>query len=495
MADKLKVLFLASEMVPFTKTGGVAEAASSLPRKLRELGHDVRVALPRYSRVDPNKFALRPLLTGLQVPMEQYQEPVNILTTEAGDDLPVYFVDNERYFGRENIYGYPDDGERFILFCRAAMEMLRGLNWKPDVVHLNDWQTAIVANWLSTVYREDPLFHAMASVYTIHNLAYQGIFGWRILEIAGVNQFAFMYPRLEDIPNVVALTAHGVIFADAVTTVSETYAQEILTEEYGEKLHLLLRDKKERGSLYGILNGIDHREYDPATDPNLEQTFDVSSLDRRPANKLAFQRQTSLTVNENAPLIGCISRLTNQKGFDLLTEVIDGLMDLPLQLAVIGTGDQHYHEVLSRLARRYPEKVAVFLTVNTALSRRIFAASDIFLMPSRFEPCGSNQMVAMRYGSVPVVRRTGGLADTVVDFDPSTGSGTGFVFEKYSGMMLFSAIVRAVETYRQKELWRKLMEAGMRADFSWAGTAAKYVEVYTRAIERRAASQTAIRVG
>jgi starch synthase len=493
MADKLRVLFLASEMVPFTKTGGVADVANALPSTLRELGHDVRVALPRYSRIDANKFALRPLLTGLQVPMEHYREPVSILATEIGKGLPVYFVDNERYFGRENIYGYPDDGERFVLYCRAALEMLRGLEWRPDVVHLNDWQTAITANWLNTVYRDDPLFRDMASVYTIHNLAYQGIFGWRILEIAGVNEFSFLYPHIEDIPNVVALTAHGVIFADAITTVSETYAREILTEEYGEKLHAILRDRKER--LHGILNGVDNEVFNPATDPHLAQTFDVSTLERRAANKLAFQKETSLAVDERTPLVGCIARLTNQKGFDILAEVIDGLVDLPLQLVIMGTGDQYYHELLSRLARRHPEKVAVFLTFNSALSSKIYAASDIFLMPSRFEPSGSSQMIAMRYGSVPVVRRTGGLADTVRDFDPATGEGTGFSFEKYSGMMLFATVVRALETYKHGELWRKLMEAGMRSDFSWTATAQRYVEVYRRAIEHRATSQVGIRVG
>jgi starch synthase len=493
MANKMKVLFLASEMVPFTKTGGVSEVANSLPRALRDLGHDVRVVLPRYSRIDPGRFALRPLLSGVQVPMEEHREPVSVWITETGEGLPVYFIDSERYFGRESIYGYPDDGERFVLFCRAAMEMLRALDWQPDIVHLHDWQTAIVANWLNTIYREDPLFQRIASVYTIHNLAYQGIFGWRILEIAGVDEFAFLYPRIEDIPNVVALTAHGILFADAITTVSETYAREILTEEYGEKLHAILRDR--RDSLYGILNGIDYETFNPATDPRLAQTFDVSTLERKTANKLAFQREAGLTVDGAMPLVGCTSRLTNQKGFDILAEVVEDLVDLPLQLVVMGTGDQHYHEMLSRLARRHPEKVAVFLTSNSALASRIYASSDIFLMPSRFEPCGSGQMIAMRYGSVPVVRRTGGLADTVRDFDPATGEGTGFVFEKYSGMMLFATMVRALETYKHKELWRRLMEAGMRADFSWAATAQKYVDVYGRAVAHRAASQVAVRVG
>ncbi len=486
MSDCLKVLFMTAEMVPFAKTGGVSEAANSLPRALRALGHDVRVAMPRHGRIEPAKFGLRPLLPSLEVPMDAHREPVSVLTAEVADSLPVYFIDHERYFGRENIYGYPDDGERFILFCRATMEMLKALDWKPDVIHLNDWHTAIVANWLKTIYKGDAFFQGIASVYTVHNLAYQGIFGWRILEIAGVDEYTFLYPHIDELPNVVALMAHGILFADAISTVSPTYAREILTPEYGEKLHSLLNDRKDR--LHGILNGVDYEVMNPATDPHIAQQYDISTLDRRVANKLAFQREANLAVDANVPLVGCISRLTNQKGFDILAEVIDGITDLPLQLALMGTGDQYYHEMFTRIARRYPSKVAVFLTFNAALSQKLYAASDLFLMPSRFEPCGSSQMIAMRYGSVPVVRSTGGLADTVKNFDPRTGEGNGFAFEKYSGMMLFAALVRALETYQYRDTWRKLMEAGMRADYSWSATARNYEELYHKAIRWQAGS-------
>jgi starch synthase len=493
MADPLKILFLSAEMAPFAKTGGVSEVAAALPRALRDLGHDVRVAIPRHGRIDPARFSLRPILSNMPVQVEEHQEPFNVLSADLQGNLPVYFIDNEKYFGRENLYGYQDDGERFVVFCRAAMDMLKLLDWKPDVIHLNDWHTAIVANWLKTIYKEDPFFRNVASVYTIHNLAYQGIFGWRILEIAGVDEYSFMYPQIEEFPNVVALMAHGILFADVISTVSESYAREILTAEYGEKLHTLLNDRKDR--LFGILNGVDYAAMNPATDPVLSQHYDLSSLDQKVANKLAFQREANLTVDENVPLVGCISRLTSQKGFDILGEVIDGLMDLPLQLAILGTGDQYYHEMFTRVARRYPGKVAVFLTFNSTLAQKIYAGSDIFLMPSRFEPCGSNQMVAMRYGSVPVVRRTGGLADTVKDFDPRTGDGTGFSFEKYSGMMLFAAVVRALESYKHRDFWRKLMEAGMKADFSWDSTARKYTDLYHRAMEFQTQTEQPVKVG
>ncbi|MGE5618468.1 MAG: glycogen synthase [Sphingomonadaceae bacterium] len=493
MADPLKVLFMAAEMVPFAKTGGVSEVAGALPKALKALGHDVRVAMPRYSRIDPAKFALRPVLSNLAIPIDDHSEPINVLTTEVGDGLPVYFIDSEKHFGRENLYGYPDDGERFVFYSRGTMEMLKSLQWKPDVIHLNDWHTAIVANWLKTIYKEDPFFREAASVYTIHNLAYQGIFGWRILEIAGVEEYSFMYPHMDDLPNVVALMAHGILFADAISTVSETYAREILTPEYGEKLHTLLNDRKDR--IHGILNGIDYEAMNPATDPYLPQQFDVNSLDGRVANKLAFQREAGLPVDEHIPLIGTISRLNSQKGFDILGEIIDALVELPLQLVIMGTGDQYYHEMLTRVAKRHPTKVAVFLTFNAALAQRIYGASDIFLMPSRFEPCGSSQMVAMRYGSVPVVRRTGGLADTVRDFDPRTGEGNGFAFDKYSGMMLFAAIVRALESYKYRDIWRRLMETGMRADNSWSATARKYEELYRKALLAKSEAETPVQVG
>ncbi len=494
MADgQLKILFMAAEMVPFAKTGGVAEVANALPRALRALGHDVRVAIPRYGRIDPDKFGLRTLIPEMTVPLNDHTETATVMTTEVSDGLPVYFIDNPRFFNRENLYGYADDGERFIFYSRAATQMLKQLEWKPDVIHLNDWHTAIVANWLKTIYRDDPFFQDIASVYTIHNLAVQGIFGWRILEIAGVDEYTFMNPRIEELPNVVALMAHGILFADVISTVSETYAKEILTAEYGEKLNTLLQERQDR--LFGILNGIDYSAMNPETDPVIAQRYDVSALDNRVPNKLALQKEAGLAADARVPLIGCISRLTNQKGFDILSEVIDGLMDLPLQLVLMGTGDQYYHEMFTRLARRYPQKMSVFLTFNPSLAKKIFAGSDMFLMPSRFEPCGSNQMAALRYGSVPVVRRTGGLADTVHDFDPASGDGNGFSFDKYSGMMLFAAVVRALEDYRNREAWSRLMQSGMQADFSWTSSARKYVDLYAKARQLQRQTPSPVRAG
>jgi starch synthase len=480
----LKVLLLAAEAVPFAKTGGLADVAGSLPKAIRALGHDIRVAMPRYGRIDPEKFELREVLPAFPVPMNKQVEEAAVLQGRIAPDVPVYMIENAKYYDRDGIYMYPDDAERFIFFCRSCLEMLGRLEWSPDIIHCHDWHTAIVPNWLKTIYRDDPFFAHTATVYTIHNLAYQGIFGYRVLEIAGINEYGFMYhPEMADLTEVVDLMARGIFFADALNTVSEKYAQEILTPEFGEKLDPLLRDRRDR--LFGILNGIDDEVLNPATDQYIAQNYDVDTLEKRVQNKLALQQEAGLKVDAAVPLIGIISRLTDQKGFDILGDVIDHLLDLDLQLVLLGTGDPHYHEMFSRVAQAYVGKAAVFLTFNAELAQKIYAGSDMFLMPSRFEPCGLGQMIAMRYGSVPIVRATGGLADTVQDLHPQTGEGNGFSFEPYDRWALFAAIVRAVENYRYKDTWRKLQARGMTADFSWNASARKYIDLYHCALAAR----------
>jgi starch synthase len=389
-------------------------------------------------------------------------------------------IDAPRYFDRENIYGYLDDGERFILFCRAAVETMRQLDWSPDIIHCNDWQTGIVPNWMHTVYRDDPFYADTATVYTIHNLAYQGIFGYRILEVAGVAAGGFLYPQIVELANVVDIMGRGILFADAITTVSERYAQEILTPTFGEKLDPLLRSRRDR--LFGILNGIDYQEMNPVTDRYIRSQFDAHSLDKRAANKQALQERAHLPVRSDVPLLAMISRLTDQKGFDLIAQIAEPLLAQGIQFVVLGIGDQHYHEMFQNLAARHPDQVAIFLTFNTELAQMIYAGSDMFLMPSRFEPCGLGQLIAMRYGSVPIVRSVGGLADTVQEYNPSTGEGNGFTFANYDPWELFAAIVRALELFRFKDVWRTLQQRGMAADHSWHASAERYVEVYRNAL-------------
>jgi len=449
----LKILFLAAEVTPFAKTGGLADVAGSLPKAIKALGHDIRVAMPRYGCIGREEFGLVEVVPLFPVPMDSETENAGILQGTLGADVPVYMVDNAKYYDRDGIYMYPDDAERFVFFCRAAMEMLKTpeLDWRPDIIHCNDWHTAIIPNWTKTIYADDPFFADVATVYTIHNLAYQGIFGYRVLEIAGIAEYGFLsHAEVADLAEVVDLMARGIYYSDIINTVSETYAQEILTPEFGERLDPILRDRRDR--LFGILNDGD------------------------------------------VPLIGMISRLTDQKGFDLLGEIIEPAMkNLDFQLVLLGTGEPQYHDFFSDLARRYADRMAVFLTFNTPLAQRIYAGSDIFLMPSRFEPCGLGQLVAMRYGSVPLVRATGGLADTVRDFDAVEGEGNGFSFQEYTGMALYAAFVRALETYKHGDVWRQLVLRGMTADYSWTASARKYLDLYHRAVgmkEDRAGQST-----
>lgn len=477
----LKIYLLAAEIVPFAKAGGMADVVGALPKALKALGHDVRLVMPHYGQIQAERFNLQTVLETVPVPMGAYQEKVRVLQGTIGEDIPVYFIDAPRYFERENIYGYTDDGERFILFCRAALETVRALGWAPDVIHCNDWQTGIVPNWMHTVYHEDPFFAGTATVYTIHNLAYQGIFGRRILEVAGVSASGFLYPQIVELANVVDIMGRGILFADAVTTVSERYAQEILTPTFGEKLDHLLRARRDR--LFGILNGIDYQEMDPATDRYIRCRFDAQSLEKRAENKHALQERAKLPVKPDVPLLAMISRLADSKGFDLIAQIAQPLLAQGVQLVVLGIGDQQYHELFQSLAARYPEQVAIFLTFNAELAQAIYAGCDMFLMPSRFEPCGLGQLIAMRYGGVPIVRSVGGLADTVEEYDPNTGSGNGFTFANYDPWEFFAAIMRAIELFRFKEAWRVLQQRCMAADHSWQASARRYVEVYKQAME------------
>jgi starch synthase len=473
-------------MVPFAKTGGLADVAGALPKALARLGHDVRVVLPRYGRVDRARFNMTEVLPSISIPMDNHTETVSIWETATVPGVKVYFVDSDNYFtNRENIYGYPDDGERFVLYCRAALEMLRHLYWVPDVVHANDWHTGIIPNWLKTIYRDDPMFADTATVFTVHNLQYQGMFGWRILEVAGIDEYGFLHhPQIGELADVVDLMARGLHFADVINTVSERYAQEILTPEYGEKLDPLLRDRADR--LFGILNGVDYDELNPATDRYIAQNYDVAHLDDRLANKFALQREAGLPEDATVPLIGMVSRMVDQKGFDILASCFDSMMECTnAQFVLLGTGDQHYHSVFQQFTQRYPGRVAIYLTFNAALAQKIYSGSDMFMMPSRFEPCGLGQLISLRYGSIPIVRHTGGLADTIQDFDPRTSTGNGFSFERYNQVDLYTTIVRAVENFKYGQTWRMLQERGMRADYSWTASARRYEDLYRKALEFR----------
>ncbi|HMP42192.1 MAG TPA: glycogen/starch synthase, partial [Roseiflexaceae bacterium] len=475
MSDtSLQILIMAAEMVPFAKTGGLADVVGALPKALRALGHDVRVVLPHYSRINEEQFHIQRIVEAYDVPLDDLETEAALLQTNIDTDhgaIPVYMIENAHYFQRDGIYMYDDDADRFIFFCRAALEGIRRLDWAPDVIHCHDWQTAIVPNWLKTIYRDDPFFGNTACIYTIHNLAYQGVFGYRVLEIAGVDEYGFLaHPDTPHLNDVVDFMARGIYYADIINTVSETYAGEILQPEFGEGLDPMLRDRRDR--LYGVLNGIDTDLYDPASDRYIAAHYNLNQIEGKAICKADLQTEARLPLNRTTPVIGAITRLSDQKGFDLISAIIEPLLrNHDVQLIILGTGEQRYHERLSELRARFPRQMAVFLTFNAATAQKIYAGTNMFLMPSRYEPCGLGQMIAMRYGTIPIVRATGGLADTVRDFDPTTGEGNGFAFHPYDSMALYAALIRAIENYRYRSTWQQLILRAMSVDHSWHASA------------------------
>lgn len=478
----LKVLFVVAEASPLAKVGGLADVAGALPQVLAKLGHDVRLVMPRYATL-PKDFASTPVPVGdLSVPMMGRLERAAIHQGRLGQGLPIYLVADHRYFDRPRVYGESDDLERFLFFARSVPLMLQKLGWQPDIVHCHDWHAAFVPCLLNTTYREDPFYSGCASALTIHNLAYQGWFDDYFVNTAGL---AANMPAEHPLrPQLYSLLALGIFYADVVSTVSPTYAREILTPQYGEKLDPVLQLRQ--GELFGILNGIDYEVFNPATDPCLPTNYDASSLERKAANKAALQRKACLPEEPEAPVIGMVGRLAAQKGMDILVEALDPfLKGSRAQLVLLGSGEELYQKMVAKIAERYPGQAALFLTFDLSLAQLIYAGSDLFLMPSKFEPCGLGQMIALRYGTIPVVRHTGGLADTIHDAGPDLDAGNGFVFEEYSARALLRVLRRAVAAFERKEAWRLLMARGMQADFSWDASARKYEEMYGKALELR----------
>jgi starch synthase len=478
--NPLKILFLTAEAVPFAKVGGLADVAGSLPKALRGLGHDVRLMMPRYGTISSDEFQLEKIGEPFRVPAGGGKEYVHLIGSTMGEDIPVYLLWNEHYFtSREKVYGFEDDAQRFAVFGRGVLQAMRMLDWRPDVIHANDWHTAVVPTWLDMAGWREPYYRDIATLFTIHNLSYQGITGRLILTFA----------KMEDVehlsvepPGAVNWMAQGIAHSDLINTVSERYAKEILTPEMGMGLESLLRKREDR--LHGVLNGLDYDEWNPVTDPWVPHNFDIRTLDRRAANKTALQQQARLPARSDVPLIGMVSRLDQVKGMDLLEPTLTWLLsEHDAQFVVLGTGDPRYHEMFEEVQERYPDRMRAFLKFDAALARRIYASADMFLMPSVVEPCGLGQMIAMRYGSVPIVRETGGLADTVIDHDSAGGRGTGFVFLENSPEACQQALRRALEVYQDRETWRALQMRGMESDFSWTASAQKYVDLYHRATE------------
>jgi len=480
----MKILFAASEVAPFAKTGGLADVAGSLPQALAALGHDVRVVLPRYRQIDGGTFGLTHLAT-FYVPLASWKERCDILAGRLGARVPAYFINKDIYFNRPELYrtpqaDYHDNAERFIFFSRAVPELCRVLNFSPEIIHCNDWQTGLVPLYLRKFYHDAAQLRHARTVFTIHNLGYQGIFGKRDMVLTGLGWDVFTPDGIEYWDNINLLKA-GIVHADVVTTVSATYSREIQTPEFGHGLDGTLR--KRADDLFGIVNGIDNEEWDPAHDQSLPQPYSAARLLGKQACKRALQEQLGLP-HENAPILGMVTRLTDQKGLDILLDAIPELLHLQAQLVILGTGDDRYHRALAEMGDRHRDRMRVLLKYDDALARRIYAGSDLFLMPSRYEPCGLGQMHALRYGTVPVVRRTGGLADTVEDYRPRAGKGTGFVFDDYTSGALVACVKRALQVYRDPKRWKSIMQAGMKVDFSWKSSAKEYLKVYHKTMQK-----------
>jgi starch synthase len=453
----MKILFASAEVDPFAKVGGLGDVAAALPQRLQEIGHDVRVVMPCHASAKP-AFDAATEHRRIVVPLPGGDRPVDIATARGFGNVPVELIGENHYFGRERVYGEPDDLLRYQFFCHAIMEMLTHDSWTPDILHLNDWHTAPLAFALRSLAWAHPILRGVASVFTIHNLRYRG----------------------PDVYN--DFLSQAVYYSDMVTTVSPNYAREILTQEFGEGLEELLGLRPQK--LSGILNGLNYDLFNPRTDPHLAVQFDLTTLESRARNRVALRDELNLP-QVDGPLAGMVTRLTEQKGVEIVTQALPEIAAGGGQLVVLGDGDRSLVKELQRMEVAYPDVVRLAPRYDEGLAQRIYGGVDMFLMPSRYEPCGLGQIIAMRYGAVPIGRRTGGLADTILDVDEHPDTGTGFLFDEFSSFAFTGAFERAVRVFRDGSQWLRLQQNGMNRDYSWRASATHYVETYIAALRAR----------
>ena len=489
----MNILLASSEIVPFAKTGGLADVCGALPIELAKQGHRPVAFMPAYRVTRRCTERIEPTDVDFVVPVGGKVVTGRLLRSELpGSSVPVYLVEQDNYFDREALYGesgadFEDNCERFVFFCRAVMESIRLLDLKVDVLHANDWQSGLLPAYLKTEYRDLPGYEHIASLMTIHNMGYQGTFWHWDMLLTGLDWKYFNWQQMEFHGNLNLLKT-GIAFADSINTVSPRYAEEIQSEPLGWGLEAALTHR--RDVLSGIINGVSYELWDPATDAHLAANFTPNDRSGKAVCKHALQQEMGLPEIADVPLVGLVGRLADQKGLDLIAHIIEQwAQSSDAQWAVLGTGEPKYHDLLGRLAERYPERIAAKLTFSDALAHRIEAGADMFLMPSRYEPCGLNQLYSLKYGTVPVVRATGGLADTIVDATPETiadRTATGFQFDDYTPPALDAALRRAYETYhRDSDAWARIVTTGMRQDWSWAASARRYGELYEKTVQRR----------
>jgi starch synthase len=474
----LNILLAASEVVPYAKTGGLADVAGALPKALARLGHTVRVVMPRY-KTEKIEAVTELLPAELRVPFNFGELRVPVYVDRSGE-VPVYFIDAPQYFSRAKLYGETDDPERFAFFSRAVLELAKALEEHFDVIHLNDWMTGLVATYLKTVYPSDPAFDGTKTLFTVHNIAFPGLFRPEQLPKFGLPDWLNRAEGGIEFYQLASALKGGLVFSDAISTVSPRYAAEIQTPEFGEKFDGLLRAR--RNDLFGILNGVDYDEWNPETDKHIAANYSTDDLSGKLECKRDLLSHFGLPEDLDRPLIGCISRLSDQKGFDLILSIADRMLAQGVAFVLLGSGEEEYERAFQALRDSKRSQVGVYLGFSNDLAHKIEAGADMFLMPSRFEPCGLNQMYSLKYGTVPIVRAAGGLDDTIVNFDHTSLRGNGFKFYEYDAERLLETIHEALLVYADRDLWRALMLNGMRADYSWTESARHYVELYQRLV-------------
>lgn len=474
-----KILMCSSEVAPFAKSGGLGDVLGALPQSLAALGNDVRVIMPKYGCIPHEYVEQMSFCFFTYVPLGWRRKYCGVFELHK-DGVTYYFIDNEYYFGDPYLYKW-NDLERFAFYDKACLEVIKQLDFKPDVIHAHDWQAAMVPVLLNAYYVNDEFYRGIKTMFTIHNLRYQGIYSMDIVaDFYSLSKDFFTDDKLE-FHGCANLLKGGIVYSDYVTTVSPTYAEEIKTPLGGEKLDGLLSARS--NSLFGIINGIDYSVYNPKTNPSLYANFDARNVkSKKKENKMKLQEQLGLPVDGEKAMIGIISRLVDQKGFDLIAEAMGELMSLDIQIVVIGTGEARYEEMFRHTAWCNPTKMSANITFNNDLAHKVYAASDIFLMPSMFEPCGLSQLISFAYGTIPLVRETGGLRDTVTPYNKFTGEGNGFSFYAYNAHDMVNTLRMALELFADKSVWDPLVKRALKQDFSWKESAAKYQELYNNLI-------------
>jgi starch synthase len=487
MSKKLKIVSISSEVAPFSKTGGLGDVARSLPKALKRLGHNVLCITPLYGQViDKKKNDLKLIHENVKVYLNSKDAiRVNYWKGYLMNGLPIYFIENKKYFSkRKTLYGSTHENVRFLIFDVAALKLISLLKFEADIVHCHDWQTGLIPFYLKTDFRYSHTLRKAKTVFTIHNLVFQMGLNWWEIPLKKKDYGKKRIPHLTD-PDLeyINFSKRAILSADVINTVSEQHREEIITKKYGQDLDRILKNREDR--LFGIVNGIDYKEFNPINDPGIYKNYNYQKIHRKKLNKEYLQKKLKLAVDCEMPIIGFTSRLTFQKGFELILETLEHLLNLDLQIVIIGAGEKSYIKELLKIQKKHPKKLAVLPTheENQKYETLVYAGADLFLLPSHHEPCGINQLIAMRYGCIPVVRRVGGLHDTVTNFNPITNRGNGFTFKSFNAFSLFGTIVRALEDYRHKKSWRELIVRAMKESNSWEIPAKKYITLYNKALK------------